>query len=100
MIWNNEQLPQQWNEGIICPVYKKDDRLIYFFKCNQQDAMLLLGTLFNVFAALNIFGKVRLCSGRMPRKLPVSRKHAAVAWGRRETKECKLKRCGVQYSAV
>jgi hypothetical protein len=22
MIWNNEQLAQQWNEGIICPVYQ------------------------------------------------------------------------------
>jgi len=22
MKWNNKQLPQQWNEGIICPVYK------------------------------------------------------------------------------
>jgi hypothetical protein len=31
MIWNNEQVPQQWNEGIICPVYKKDDRL----NCNN-----------------------------------------------------------------
>ena len=28
MIWNNEQLPQ-WNEGIICQVYKKGDRLNY-----------------------------------------------------------------------
>jgi hypothetical protein len=27
MIWNNEQLPQQWNEGIICPVYKKGEDL-------------------------------------------------------------------------
>ena len=27
MIWNNEQLPQQWTEGIICPVYKEGDRL-------------------------------------------------------------------------
>jgi len=31
MIWNNEQLPQQRNEGIICPVYKKGDRL----NCNN-----------------------------------------------------------------
>jgi len=25
MIWNNDQVPQQWYEGIICPVYKKGD---------------------------------------------------------------------------
>jgi len=26
-LWNNEQLPQQRNEGIICRVHKKCDRL-------------------------------------------------------------------------
>jgi len=38
MIWNNKQLPQQWNEGIICPVYKKDDRL----KCNNYRPITLI----------------------------------------------------------
>ena len=60
----------------------------------------MLGILFNVFAALNIFGKVRLCSGCVARKLPVSRKGVALACGRGETKECKLNRRGVQYRAV
>jgi len=27
LMMNNEQLPQQWTEGIICPVYKEGDRL-------------------------------------------------------------------------
>jgi hypothetical protein len=31
IIWNNKQLPQQWNEGIICLVYRKGDRL----NCNN-----------------------------------------------------------------
>jgi hypothetical protein len=30
-IWNTKTLPAKWNEGIICPIYKKGERL----NCNN-----------------------------------------------------------------
>jgi hypothetical protein len=27
-IWNKEELPQQWKESIIVPIYKKDDKTV------------------------------------------------------------------------
>jgi hypothetical protein len=48
MLWNNEQLPQQWNEGIFCPVYKKEERL----NCNTSRPMTLLNIAYKIFAIL------------------------------------------------
>jgi len=47
-IWNNEQLPQQWKEGIICPVYKKGDRL----NCKNYRPNTILNTAYKIFASL------------------------------------------------
>ena len=47
-IWNNEQIPEEWTEGIICPIFKKGDRRL----CNNYRPITLLNVVYKIFAIL------------------------------------------------
>ena len=38
LIWNKEELPQEWKESIIVPIHKKGDRM----NCNNYRGISLL----------------------------------------------------------
>jgi hypothetical protein len=46
--WNKEELPQQWKESIIVPIYKKGDK-----HCNNYRGISLLSTVYKILS--NIF---------------------------------------------
>jgi hypothetical protein len=41
-IWNKEQLPEEWEESIIVPVYKKGDKILV--DCSSYRGLSLLPT--------------------------------------------------------
>jgi hypothetical protein len=45
-IWNNEELPQQWKESIIVPIYKKGDMT----DCNNYRPISLLSTFYKILS--------------------------------------------------
>ena len=68
MFWEKEQLPDQWNEGNICPVYKKGDRL----DCKNYRPITLFNVAHKIFARLMVVVRSPpLRTGRLyPQKYP------------------------------
>jgi sorting nexin-29 len=48
-IWNKEELPEQWKESVIVPIYKKDDKT----DCSNYSGISLLSTTYKILS--NIF---------------------------------------------
>jgi hypothetical protein len=46
--WTGETLPRSWTEGVLCPVYKKGDKL----DCKNYRGICLLNVTYKVFAKI------------------------------------------------
>jgi hypothetical protein len=46
MIWDQEIMPAEWKEGLICPVFKKGDKL----QCNKCRRIILLNVTYTILS--------------------------------------------------
>jgi len=52
LIWNDEELPGEWKESIIVPIYKKGDKT----NCNNYTGISLLSTTYKMLSNVLLSG--------------------------------------------
>jgi hypothetical protein len=60
-IWEEETVPTEWTEGIICPIYKKGYRMI----CSNYRPITLVNVVYKIFSVLTNIRLSKMVEGKL-----------------------------------